>query len=73
MVSWIFEARTLPLNIATGDRATLTNQDRECISNQILTEFLVFEDEHNEKEEAKKASSRPESDDSLLLMFYPYS
>ena len=51
----------------------LTIRDRECISNQILTEFLIFEAEHNEREEAKRASSRPEFDDSLLLMFYPYS
>ena len=51
----------------------LTIRDRECTSNQILTEFLIFEAEHNEREEAKRASSRPEFDDSLLLMFYPYS
>ena len=51
----------------------LTIRDRECTSNQILTEFSIFEVEHNEREEAKRASNRPEFDDSLLLMFYPYS
>ena len=64
----------VPKSTTVGDcTLKLTIRDRECISNQILTEFLIFEVEHNEREEAKRASSRPEFDDSLLLMFYPYS